>query len=51
MIMEMSLCILREVKASEVAAMFHPYLTWNEVWKLAALGFAKNVKHLSCCAT
>ena len=51
LIMEASLCILHKVKTREIAAMFHPYLTWNEVWKLAALGFAKNVKQLSCCAT
>ncbi|EXL39232.1 hypothetical protein FOCG_18158 [Fusarium oxysporum f. sp. radicis-lycopersici 26381] len=51
LVMEASLCIRHKVKAHEVAAMFHPYLTWNEAWKLAALGFAKNVKQLSCCAT
>lgn len=51
LVMEAALCIRHRVRATEVAAMFHPYLTWNEAWKLAALGFVKNVKQLSCCAT
>ncbi|KAL1963940.1 hypothetical protein VTN77DRAFT_7615 [Rasamsonia byssochlamydoides] len=51
LIMEAALCVRCKVKAREVAAMFHPYLTWSEAWKLAALGFAKDVKKLSCCAT
>merc|ERR1711937_74874 len=51
LVMEASLCVRHKVRAHEVAAMFHPYLTWNEAWKLAALGFSKNVKQLSCCAT
>lgn len=51
LIMEASLCVRYKIKARDVATMFHPYLTWNEAWKLAALGFAKNVKQLSCCAT
>ena len=49
--MEVSLCVQYKIKAQEVAGMFHPYLTWNEAWKLAALGFAKDVNQLSCCAT
>lgn len=51
LVMEASFCIRYKVKAEEVASMFHPYLTWNEAWKLAALGFKKDVKKLSCCAT
>lgn len=51
LVMEASLCISCKVKTQEVASMFHPYLTWNEAWKLAALGFNKDVKSLSCCAT
>ncbi|KIW04011.1 mercuric reductase [Verruconis gallopava] len=51
LVMEASFCVRYKVKVSDVAAMYHPYLTWNEAWKLAALGFAKNVKQLSCCAT
>jgi mercuric reductase len=34
----------------DVADTFHPYLTMAEGIKLAAQGFSKDVKHLSCCA-
>jgi mercuric reductase len=34
----------------DVADTFHPYLTMAEGLKLAAQGFSKDVKHLSCCA-
>ena len=34
----------------EIADTFHPYLTMAEALKLAAQGFTKDVKHLSCCA-
>lgn len=51
LIMEASLAVHYRTKARDLAAMFHPYLTWNEVWKLAALGFNKDIKMLSCCAT
>jgi len=34
----------------EIAATFHPYLTMAEGLKLAAQGFTKDVKQLSCCA-
>ncbi|KAK4938774.1 hypothetical protein LTR66_015065 [Elasticomyces elasticus] len=51
LIMEASLAVRYKMKAKDLAAMFHPYLTWNEAWKLAALGFGKDVKTLSCCAT
>lgn len=34
----------------EIADTFHPYLTMAEGLKLAAQGFRKDVKHLSCCA-
>jgi mercuric reductase len=34
----------------EIADTFHPYLTMAEGLKLAAQGFTKDVKHLSCCA-
>lgn len=51
LVMEASLAIQFKVKAKDLAAMFHPYLTWNEAWKLAALGFNKDIKTLSCCAT
>lgn len=51
LIMEVSLAVQYGIKAGAIAAMFHPYLTWNEAWKLAALGFSKDVGKLSCCAT
>lgn len=51
LIMEATLAVHYRMKAKDLAAMFHPYLTWNEAWKLAALGFNKDVKTLSCCAT
>ncbi|KAK5074559.1 hypothetical protein LTR70_010155 [Exophiala xenobiotica] len=49
--MEAALAVRYRMKAKDLGAMFHPYLTWNEAWKLAALGFSKDVKTLSCCAT
>lgn len=51
LVMAVSLCIQKKMKTQELAQMFHPYLTWNEAWKLAALGFTKDVNQLSCCAT
>ena len=51
LIMEASLAVRYGIKAKDLAAFFHPYLTWNEAWKLAALGFDKDIKTLSCCAT
>lgn len=49
--MEASLAVHYGIKAKDLAVLFHPYLTWNEAWKLAALGFDKDVNTLSCCAT
>lgn len=34
----------------EVVGTFHPYLTWGESFRLAALGFDKDISQLSCCA-
>jgi mercuric reductase len=51
LVMEASLAVHYGIKARDLASMFHPYLTWNEAWKLAALGFKKDVKNLSCCVT
>lgn len=34
----------------EIADTYHPYLTMAEALKLAAQGFGKDVKTLSCCA-
>lgn len=48
LITEASLAVRYGAKAQDMATMFHPYLTWNEAWKLAALGFNKDVKTLSC---
>ncbi|KAK5074542.1 hypothetical protein LTR70_010297 [Exophiala xenobiotica] len=49
--MEASLAVRYKIKSKDLAAILHPYLTWNEAWKLAALGFNKDVTTLSCCAT
>ncbi len=51
LVMEASLAVRYKIKAKDLAVMFHPYLTWSKAWKLAALGFNKDVKTLSCCAT
>ena len=42
--------IKHRVTVDEIADTFHPYLTMAEGLKLAAQGFTKDVKHLSCCA-
>lgn len=34
----------------EITDTFHPYLTMAEALKMAAQGFTKDAKHLSCCA-
>ena len=41
---------MRGATVDEIADTFHPYLTMAEALKLAAQGFRKDVKHLSCCA-
>ncbi|BBM69696.1 mercury(II) reductase [Rhodothermus marinus] len=50
LVMELSLALRYEIPVSELARRFHPYLTWSEAVKLAALGFTKDVRQLSCCA-
>ncbi len=50
LLMELSLAMRYEIPISELARRFHPYLTWAEAIKLAALGFTKDVRQLSCCA-
>ncbi|MDQ7041341.1 MAG: mercury(II) reductase [Rhodothermus sp.] len=50
LLMELSLAMRYEIPISELARRFHPYLTWSEALKLAALGFSKDVRQLSCCA-
>jgi mercuric reductase len=38
------------IRIDELAGTFHPYLTLAEGIKLAAQGFTKDIKTLSCCA-
>lgn len=44
------MAIKYQATVDEIADTFHPYLTMAEALKLAAQGFRKDVKHLSCCA-
>ena len=44
------MAIKHRATVDEIADTFHPYLTMAEGLKLAAQGFTKDVKHLSCCA-
>ena len=48
--MELSLAIKYGIPVKELASSFHAYLTLSEAVKLAAIGFEKDVKTLSCCA-
>lgn len=50
LIMELSLILKYKIPLSEVAGMFHPYLTLSEAIKLAAQTFDKDISKLSCCA-
>jgi mercuric reductase len=50
-IMEAAMAIRFDLRVSEMAAMFHPYLTQAEGIKLCAQAFQKNVKKLSCCSS
>ncbi|VAX19616.1 Mercuric ion reductase [hydrothermal vent metagenome] len=50
LLMEISLAIKFGLTVTELKDMFHPYLTLSEGVKLAAIGFDKDVKKLSCCA-
>src|SRR5260370_42385405 len=45
-----ALAIRQGLTADDLADMIFPYLTTVEGLKLAALGFAKDVSKLSCCA-
>jgi mercuric reductase len=49
-IMEAAMAIRFGVGVSEIAALFHPYLTQAEGIKLCAQAFRKDVKKLSCCS-
>ncbi len=48
--MELSLAVKYSIPVKELASSFHAYLTLSEAVKLAAIGFEKDVKTLSCCA-
>ena len=50
LLMEVALAIKYGITVKELKQMFHPYLTLSEGVKLAAIGFDKDVKKLSCCA-
>lgn len=50
LLMEIALAIKYRITVQELKQMFHPYLTLSEAVKLAAIGFDKDVKKLSCCA-
>jgi mercuric reductase len=49
-IMEAAMAIRYGIGVSEIASMFHPYLTQAEGLKLCAQSFAKDVSKLSCCS-
>lgn len=49
-IMEAAMAIRFGVGVSQIAAMFHPYLTQAEGIKLCAQAFSRDVKKLSCCS-
>lgn len=44
------MAIKYQATVDEIADTFHPYLTMAEGLKLAAQGFRKDIKNLSCCA-
>ncbi len=49
-IQEATLAIRFGLTYKDIIGTFHPYLTWVEGIKLAAITFEKNVHQLSCCA-
>ena len=49
-VMEGAMAIRHGIGVSQIAAMFHPYLTQAEGVKLCAQAFHKDVKKLSCCS-
>ena len=49
-IMEASLAVRYGIGVSELAKIFHPYLTQSEGIKLCAQGFDKDISRLSCCS-
>lgn len=50
LLMEISLAVKYGITVKELKQMFHPYLTLSEGVKIAAIGFDKDIKKLSCCA-
>ena len=46
---ELSLAIKYGIPVKKLASSFHAYLTLSEAVKLAAIGFEKEMKTLSCC--
>lgn len=50
MITEPALAIRFGLTIEDLISTFHPYLTLSEGIKLAALGFGRDVRNLSCCA-
>ncbi len=51
LLMEVATAVKFGITVEQLKEMFHPYLTLSEGIKLAAIGFNKNIKELSCCAT
>ncbi|NOY77893.1 MAG: mercury(II) reductase [Calditrichaeota bacterium] len=51
LLMEVAMAIKWGITVEQLKDMFHPYLTLSEGIKLAAIGFTKDIKTLSCCAT
>jgi mercuric reductase len=49
-IQEATLAIRFQLTYRDIIETFHPYLTWVEGIKLAAITFEKDVHQLSCCA-
>ncbi len=50
LLMEISLAMTCGLTVKALRGLFHPYFTLSEGIKLAAIGFEKDVKKLSCCA-
>lgn len=50
MIAEATMAVRYELTLQDLKDTMHPYLTWGEGLKLAAMSFDKDVSKLSCCA-
>ena len=51
LLMELSMAIKYGIPVTDLATLFHPYLTLSEGVKLAAITFGKDIVQLSCCAS